>query len=235
MLSRAALSVIAGLLICRSLGAAADGESQGDGEEKDKPWTFSLESLTYLAQHARDYNNPNFTADCDSLHLEARYNYEALKTGSVWLGYNFSTLNIGKALKVDATPMLGGVFGDMTGVAPGYWIEATLQATYGNIKASTQGEYFFDAGNNSNDFFYSWSEFSASPSGADWFRVGLVVERTQASGNSDVRRGPLIGFKYKRKHDGEHKDSDKDVDLTIYWLAPGSREATFVFGVKLDF
>ena len=63
---------------------------------------------------------------------------------------------------------------------------------------------------------------SASP--ADWFRVGIVVERTQASGsNSDVRRGPLIGFKYK------------EVDLTTYWLAPGSDEATFVFAVTLNF
>jgi hypothetical protein len=234
MLSRAAPATIAGFLICKSLAAGVDAQSKGDSEQDAKGWEYSFENLTYLAQHARDYSNPNFTADYDSLHLEARYNYEALKTGSVWLGYNFSTLNIGK-LKVDATPMLGGVFGDITGVAPGYWIEATLQATYGNIKASTQGEYFFDAGNNSNDFFYSWSEFSASPSGTDWFRVGLVVERTQASGNSDVRRGPLIGFKYKRTLDGEDKDSDKDVDLTIYWLAPGSREATFVFGVKVDF
>jgi hypothetical protein len=57
----------------------------------------------------------------------------------------------------------------------------------------------------------------------DWFKAGLVVGRTQASGNSDVRRGRLIGFK--------HRYTKKDVDLTIYWLAPGSRDATFVFAV----
>jgi hypothetical protein len=79
----------------------------------------------------------------------------------------------------------------------------------------------------SGDFFYSWSEFSASLPKADCIRAGLVVERTQASGNSDVRRGPLVGF--------NHKCKDKDVDLTIYWLAPGSREATFVFGVTVEF
>src|SRR5206468_12164875 len=76
-------------------------------------------------------------------------------------------------------------------------------------------------------FFYSWSEFSASLPKADCVRAGLVVERTQASGHTDVRRGPLVGFK--------HKCKDKAVDLTIYWLAPGSREATFVFAVTVEF
>src|SRR5262249_12908254 len=209
------LATIAGLAICESLGRAAECSDN----EQDKPeWEFALSTYTYLAQHARDYSNPNFTADYDWLHLEARYNYEALKTGSVWIGYN---LSFGENLKFEITPMLGGVFGDITGVAPGYWI----QACYKGIKASSQAEYFFDAGNNSANYFYSWSEFSSSLPKAGRFRAGLVVERTQASGNSDVRRGPLIGFKHKYK--------ENDIDLTIYWLAPGSRDATFVFAVEV--
>ena len=66
---------------------------------------------------SRDYVNPTFTADHQWLHLEARYNYEALDTGSLWVGYN---LSFGHSLLLDVTPMLGGVFGDLTGVAPGY-------------------------------------------------------------------------------------------------------------------
>jgi hypothetical protein len=212
----AALATIAGFAVCESLGiGASDTALQDDTERKETKWEFSLSTFTYLAQHARDYVNPNFTADRDWLHLEARYNYEELKTGSVWFGYNFSS---GEKLKFEATPMLGGVFGDITGIAPGY----TITVRYRSIELSTQAEYFFDAGTSAGDFFYSWSELSASP--ADWFRVGIVVERTQASGfNSDVRRGPLIGFKYK------------EVDLTTYWLAPGSDEATFVFAVTFNF
>jgi len=34
----------------------------------------------------------------------------------------------------------------------------------------------------------------------------------------------LLGFKCK----------DKDRALTFYWLSPGSREATFVFGVNFE-
>jgi len=222
--SCAALATIAGFAVCQSLGATENSAALQDDTERSKiEWEFSLSTFTYLAQHERDYANPNFSADYGRLHLEARYNYEALKTGSVWIGCNFPRFTIGKDLEINATPMLGGVFGDITGVAPGYSIEAS----YKIIKASTQGEYFFDAGNNSGDFFYSWSEFSASLPKADCVRAGLVVERTQASGNSEVRRGPLVGFK--------HKCKDKDVDLTVYWLAPGSREATFVFAVTVEF
>jgi hypothetical protein len=225
MFSRVALAMIAGLAICERLAATCDGSSEAATEQDDKSWNFSFSTLTYLAQHERDYANPNFTADYDRLHLEARYNYEALRTGSVWMGYNFET---GDTVKFEVTPMLGGVFGDITGVAPGYEIKVTYNKNHREIiELSTEGEYFFDAGTRSGDFFYSWSEFSAWLPKTDCVRAGLVVERTQASGNSDVRRGPLVGFK--------HKCKDKDVDLTIYWLAPGWREATFVFGVTVDF
>jgi hypothetical protein len=216
MRSYAALATLVGFAFCESLaGAATDAPLEADIERNGTKWEFSLATFTYLAQHARDYANPNFTADRDWLHLEARYNYEELKTGSVWFGYNFST---GEKLKFELTPMFGGVFGDITGIAPGY----TIAIGYKTIELSVQGEYFFDAGTSSGDFFYNWSELSASP--ADWFRIGVVVERTQASAsNSDVRRGPLIGFKYK------------DVDLTIYCLSPGSSEANFVFAVTVNF
>jgi hypothetical protein len=184
--------------------------------ETDEPkWEYSLSTATYLALHSQDYVNPNFTADRDWLHLEARYNYEALKTGSLWLGYNFST---GEKLVFDATPMIGGVFGNITGIAPGY----AISISYKPIEFFTQGEYFFDAGTRSGNFFYTWSELSCAP--ARWFRVGIVVDRTKALGSSfDIRRGPLVGFKYKT------------VDLTTYWLSPGSREATFIFGVTFNF
>ena len=109
-------------------------------EIAESEWECSLSTSTYFVQNGRDYANPNLVADHDWLHLEARYNYEAIKTGSVWLGYNFS---LGKKLVLEAAPMLGGVFGDITGIAPGY----TLSLSYEQIEFFTQGEYFFDAGN----------------------------------------------------------------------------------------
>ena len=113
-----------------------------------------------------------------------------MKTGSLSLAYNFS---FGKRLPFEVTPMFGGVFGDITGIAPGY----TISISYEPIEFFTQGEYFFDAGNRSGNIFYSWSEVSCAP--VIWFRAGVAVERTKAFGStSDIRPGPLIGFKYEK-------------------------------------
>jgi len=184
-------------------------------ETAESEWECSLSTSTYLVQNGRDYVNPNLVADRGWLHLEARYNYEAIKTGSLWLGYNFS---FGKKLAFAVIPMLGGVFGDITGIAPGY----TISISYEPIEFFTQGEYFFDAGDRSENFFYSWSELSCAP--VTWFRAGIVVERTKAFGStSDIRPGPLVGFKYKK------------VDFTTYWLSPGSPDAAFIFTVALNF
>ena len=199
-----------------SLGGTETNVRLEDADETaESEWESSISTSTYLVLHGRDYANPNLVADRDWLHLEARYNYEAIKTGSLWLGYNFS---VGKKLALEATPMLGGVFGNITGIAPGY----TISISYEPIEFFTQGEYFFDAGNRSENFFYTWSELSCAP--LPWFRAGIVVDRTRALGsNFDIGRGPLVGFKYKK------------VDFTTYWLSPGSSDATFIFTVALNF
>ena len=88
-----------------------------DPTEPEKPWTFSASVYAYFPPNAGDYLQPTLTADHESLHLEARYNYEALDSGSVWIGYNFSG---GHKLEWQFSPMLGGIFGQLTGVAPGY-------------------------------------------------------------------------------------------------------------------
>ena len=64
----------------------------------------------------QSYVSPVFAADRGWLHLEARYNDEYQKTGSLWAGYNFSA---GDKIVLEVTPMLGVVFGDTTGIAPG--------------------------------------------------------------------------------------------------------------------
>ncbi len=147
--------------------------------------------------------------------MEARYNYEALKTGSLWLGYNFS---LGDKLVLEATPMLGGVFGNSTGVAPGY----TISFSYDRFELFTQGEYFIDAGTRSGNFFYTWTELSVTP--IEWLRLGLVIDRTKAFGSDvEIRRGPLLGFTYRK------------VDFTTYWLDPGSANYAIIFSMGVSF
>jgi hypothetical protein len=174
-------------------------------------WDISASVYTYSVPHGTSYASPVIKADRDWLHLEARYNYEALDTGSVFVGYNLSA---GDEWKLTATPMVGGVFGDTTGVAPGY----ELSLAYQRFHLYTEGEYVFDTRDSSGNFFYMWSELSYSPE--DWLRVGLVAQRTRAyQTDVDVQRGLLLGLTFKR------------VDFTAYFFNIASDDAVFVFSL----
>ncbi len=136
----------------------------------EKAWSFSASGYTYFVPDDSNYVQPTFTADRGWLHLEARYNYEALDTGSAWLGYNFSG---GEKLAWEFTPMIGGVFGDTAGIAPGY--KGSL--SWWKLELYSEGEYVFDTRSTSDSFFYNWSELALAP--AEWFRFGMVTQRTR--------------------------------------------------------
>ena len=99
---------------------------------------------------SRDYAQPTITAGRAWPHLEARYNYEALDTGSAWVGHNFGG---GEKLAWEFIRMLGGVFGNTTGIAPGY--EGSL--SWWKLELYSEGEYVFDTRESSYNFFYTWS------------------------------------------------------------------------------
>ena len=54
--------------------------------EDEPAWEFSASGYTYFVPEDSNFLQPTFTADRDWLHLEARYNYEALDTGSAFVG-----------------------------------------------------------------------------------------------------------------------------------------------------
>jgi len=184
-------------------------------EADEKAWSFSVSATTYIVPDSRDYVQPTVTADHGWLHLEARYNYEALDTGSAWVGYNLSG---GEKLAWELTPMLGGMFGDATGIAAGY--KGSL--SWWKLELYSEGEYVFDTGTSSDSFFYNWSELTLAP--VDWFRFGLVTQRTRVyETDRDVQRGLLVRFSYKK------------VDLSAYVFNPDEDKPTFVFGLGLTF
>src|SRR5262245_1637180 len=96
---------------------AVPASAQTPAPPADKAWTFFASAYTYIIPEASNYVQPTFTADRGRIHLEARYNYEAQKTGSVWFGLNFSG---GNTVEWELTPIVGAVFGEVDGVAPGY-------------------------------------------------------------------------------------------------------------------
>jgi hypothetical protein len=211
-------TIMLGLLlvtaVARAQDQAATNEAPSIATEPEK-WSFSAAAYAYFVPDSREYVQLGFTADRDWLHLEARYNYEDLETGSIWTGYNFSG---GEKLVWEFTPMLGGVFGNTTGIAPGY--KGSL--SWWKLELYSEGEYVFDTGDSSESFFYNWSELTLAP--VDWFRFGVVTQRTRLyETDREIQRGVLAGFSYKA------------VDLATYVFNPDEGEPTVVVAVAIDF
>jgi len=183
-------------------------------EADEKAWSFSVSAYTYIVPDSHDYVQPTFTADRGWLHLEARYNYEALDTGSAWIGYNFSG---GEKLAWEFTPMLGGVFGDTSGVAPGY--EATLKWRW--LDLYTEGEHVFSTDGEEGSFFYSWSTMTVSP--VKWLQLGLVIQHTKAyETDRDIQRGILVGF------------SSEHYGIVAHMFNPDDEDPTYVLAATLE-
>jgi hypothetical protein len=181
-------------VLCGSKVAAQTTESKPSATAvappPANPWEFDLSVSGYLVPQGQSYASPTFTADHDTLHLEARYNYEAQQTGSLWVGFNWS---LGKKVQWDVTPMIGGVFGKVNGAAPGL----ELTATYKKLQFYSANEYIFDTGTSAGNFFYTWTQLTFSP--VKWFNAGYVVQRTRAYETSlDIQRGILLGFTRKK-------------------------------------
>lgn len=157
---------------------------------KKEAWSFSASAYAYFVPEDADYVQPTFTADRGRLHLEARYNYEDFDTGSAWIGANFGG---GDKLVWEFTPMLGGVFGETSGVAPGY--KGSLG--WGMLEFYSEGEYVFDSHGSEDSFFYNWSELTLAP--LEWLRFGIVTQRTQVyKSERELQRGLLVGCTFGR-------------------------------------
>lgn len=205
-----ARGVFAQVPVAPSPAAGADARAA-----EASAWEFSASVFGYFVPDDRNYAQPSLTADRDWLHLEARYNYEDQETGSAWFGYNLAG---GDAVWWELTPMVGAVFGNTTGIAPGYrgaigwkWLEA-----------SSEGEYLFDTSDSSASFFYAWSELAVAP--APWFRAGLVGQRTRVyQSDRDIQRGVLVGTSFK------------GVDATVYVFNPDDSKPVWVAAIAVGF
>ncbi len=178
-------------------------------------WTFFLGAYGYLGAGEPAYGSSTLSVDHNWLHLEARYNYESLKTGSLWTGYNFVA---GHKLVFEVTPMFGVALGKTTGIAPGY----ELSLTYKRFELYSEGEYVCNTKDKQDTFFYSWNELRYSP--VNWLHFGLVdqgskVYRTGFEG----QRGVSLGF--TRQH----------IDYTTYIFITGSGDTSAVLALSYTF
>jgi hypothetical protein len=176
---------LAALLLLPLAASAQEAAAPPPAAEEKTGWEFNASVYGYFVPDEKDYGQPTVTADRGALHLEARYNYEGIDTGSAWVGWNFG---FGKTLRFDATVMAGGVFGDTKGVAPGFHLTISL----GRFELYSEGEYVVDVEDSSNNYFYNWTQLGFSV--CDWLSVGFVEQRTRAyQTDLDVQRGLFVG------------------------------------------
>jgi hypothetical protein len=213
------------IVVCGAARAAGQGTVPGAptasqasstaGNQTAVEWSFSAAAYTYLVPDDGNYAQPTFTVDRGWLHLEGRLNYEDLDTGSAWIGYNFEG---GENVQWSLTPMLGGVFGNTSGGAPGY--KGGLN--WWKLGFWSEGEYVFDADDSSESFFYNWSELTLSA--VEWWRVGLVTQRTRVyATDRDVQRGLLVGFTFR------------NIDSAVYLFNPDDSKPITVLAVTVGF
>jgi hypothetical protein len=153
---------------------------------QDSSWSFSASGYHYLIPDAENTITLICYADHKKLHLEARYNYEDQRTGSVFAGWRVA--KDGK-FQWAAIPMLGGVFGNKEGIAPGL----ELEAAYKKFGFYSETEYVFDFAGNENNFLYTWGELSYTP--IEVLNIGFSFQRTLLyQADLEVQRGIMAKY-----------------------------------------
>ena len=153
----------------------------------ERDWYLAFYLDGYFGPSSSTYFAPTVFADHGALHLEGRYNYEDLRTGSLFAGWTFAFG--GDRTSLTLTPMLGGFFGNSNGVAPGLEVEGH----WGRLAYWLESEYafYFDAA--TDDYFYSWSELNFFLIPRLW--IGASAQRLKLVDTPrEVDFGPMLGF-----------------------------------------
>ena len=193
--------------------AAASAWANESKQPAGPAWEFALTAYPTVVRDTDDnYTSVIGTADRGSLHLEARYSYEAVHARSAFVGWTFSG---GDRLTWEITPLIGGVWGPLDALVPG----VELGLGYGRFDFYLEGEYVDDG---DEPYTYAWSELGFSP--RDWLRLGIAAQRTNIfGGERDIQRGPFAQFSWDRFTVGG------------YWFNPGSDEQVVITSVGVSF
>jgi hypothetical protein len=187
--------------------ASKQGPIAAPSVEVATPWVVGFSVGFYAFQNQSDYAQPTVTVDHGGLHLEGRYNYEAQGTASLWVGWN---LQWGKKLTLALTPMLGGVFGKLNGIAPG--LEWSLD--WWLLELDSQSELVIDVEDLEKSDFYTWSELRFRP--VRWLFAGAALQRTKAHSLAETLAwGPLLGVSFWK------------ITVEGYWFNPGQGESQY--------
>ncbi len=148
------------------------------------------------------------------IYTEMRYNYEALRTASVYLGKNFSKEG---AVSYAVTPMLGIVFGEFSGGSAAINVDVDYNKTF----ISMQTQYTISKYEISDNFFFNWTELGYQP--LKWVYAGLSMQQTKMYKSSfKSEYGMLVGFEIKK------------FTIPIYVFNPLSANRNFIIGINTE-
>jgi hypothetical protein len=150
-------------------------------ENEPAKTTGSVTGYFYAMRDQPDFGVGVAALNRGALRIEARYNYEARHSTSVFAGWKFAG---GNDVTYEMTPIIGGLFGDARGVIPG--LEAAV--AWRNFDAYVEAEYVRDLDIKDDSYFYMWNELGWRP--VEWLRLGLVGQRTRVvRTDRDIQRG----------------------------------------------
>jgi hypothetical protein len=177
----------------------------GNTKPELNPWALTIETNFFFSDPF--FMLPVIIADKNKLHLEARYNYEDLKTFSGWAGYNFSG---GEKFSYGITPMIGGLAGRINGLAAGLELDLGFEGLF----LGTQSEYVFDLESSENNYFYNWADLGYAP--VEWLSFGISGQRTKlVDTDAEIEHGFFAGGKINF------------LEITGYMYKSGSEEDRF--------
>jgi len=178
-------------------------------------WSLDATLAFYVVPDQTNFLQPVILADRGPVHLEARYNYESLRTASFLVGWTFA---FGSRVTLTVTPLFGCMAGEIGGPIVGL----ELFLGWGPLSFSSQGEWVFDLVGGSDPYAYVWSEIDVKP--WEWFRFGVAMQRTKLFHTPrEVIYGPLVGFSFWK------------LDLAAYWFRAGGTNTSFVVSAGLRF
>jgi len=205
--------------LAAALATAACAEDEAGAGRRAAPpekpsWEFGLTAYPTIIRNSGNYTSWIGVADRGPLHLEARVNYESVGGRSAYVGWTFSG---GEDITWEVTPILGGAWGTTESFVPGL----ELSVASGRFDFYIEDEYVRPH-NQDNRYLFAWSEVGFSP--VEWFRAGLVAQRTRAyGGDRDIQRGPFAQLTWRR------------FTLGGFWFNPGSSDQVVVVSVGAAF
>jgi len=152
---------------------------------------------------------------------EARYNYEKLKSLSVYAGRVYSFKNKRGSHSSSLIPIAGIVIGKFKGGSVGF----NLKVKYTDLFLTSQSQYTFSIKDQHENFTYSWSELGYQP--WYWIYGGLAVQKTnlfqENRNRSETEVGVVVGFVVGQW------------TIPLYSFSPLAGDRYFVVGLNFDY